>query len=162
MFNDGLNFEFYSFFEKCLINLKSCHYDQKMLILKYISCLLYHFYSSISTEITSTTSRRPPFSPNRPKGIGSLIRDRLNRFNPTKSSSEEITTPTTKKPNRLGGFKTRTTKGPTVQDLLASIPRDDLSSLLPNDFKEEERRPSFSNRYAMIDLHSATECYSLQ
>ena len=44
----------------------------------------------------------------------------------------------------MGGFKPRPPKSQTVKDLLSSIPKDDVSSLLPKDFAD--RRPSKFNK----------------
>ena len=44
----------------------------------------------------------------------------------------------------LGGFKPRPPKGQTVGDLLSSIPRDDVSSLLPKGFNNKKPPRTFN------------------
>merc|ERR1712223_105461 len=107
--------------------------------------------------VTSTTSR-PVFTPSRNQASSGIetLRNRKNnnnnkfsnRFKPsTEQSIGGFGSPTSRP--KLGGFKSRTTKGPTVGDLLAKIPKDTLSSsLLPKDF--QERRPGFGSRRPSI------------
>ena len=108
--------------------------------------------------VTSTTSR-PVFTPSRNQASSGIetLRNRKNnnnnkfsnRFKPSTEQSTSGFGSTTSRP-KLGGFKSRTTKGPTVGDLLAKIPKDTLSSsLLPKDF--QERRPGFGSRRPSIN-----------
>ena len=108
--------------------------------------------------VTSTTSR-PVFTPSRNQASSGIetLRNRKNnnnnkfsnRFKPSTEQSTGGFGSTTSRP-KLGGFKSRTTKGPTVGDLLAKIPKDTLSSsLLPKDF--QERRPGFGSRRPSIN-----------
>ena len=83
--------------------------------------------------------------------------NRINSFKP-KTTEKAIetttifTTTTTKSttiltttPRRLGGgFKPRPPKGQTVGDLLSSIPRDDVSSLLPKGFNNKKPPRTFN------------------
>ena len=78
-------------------------------------------------------------------GLSNLFnRNRVNSFVSKSQQTTTTTTTTTERPT-LGGFRPRPSKGPTVKDLLASIPKDDLSSLLPKDF-DDKRKPLSSFR----------------
>ena len=95
-------------------------------------------------ERSSLSTDRAPFSPT-PSNIASLFKNRLNKFTPKVTTQETTITTTTTTPRKLSGFKPRAPKGPTVKDLLSSIPKDDLSSLLPKDFSDR-RQPTFGRR----------------
>ena len=82
--------------------------------------------------------------------------NRINTFKPKTTEKTETTTElttTTTKPTTLtttsrprlgsGGFKPRPPKSQTVKDLLSSIPKDDVSSLLPKGFNDKKPPRTF-------------------
>jgi hypothetical protein len=86
---------------------------------------------------TTTTSRTTSSSDPTTTRSGGFNRfNRLNRFTVRPNTDNEEET-TTSRPH-LGGFRQRTTRGPTVGDLLASIPKDNVRGLLPKGFGGEK------------------------
>jgi hypothetical protein len=81
---------------------------------------------------------KPKFGPNR-----------VNNFQP-KTTTEEITTTTklttTSRPRLGGGFKPRPPKSQTVRDLLSSIPKDNVDSLLPKGYNNKGPSRPFNKR----------------
>ena len=86
----------------------------------------------------SAAGLRPKFGPNR-----------VNNFQPkTQTTTEETTTKltTTSRPRLGGGFKPRPPKGQTVRDLLSSIPKDNVDSLLPKGYSNKGPSRPFNKR----------------